>query len=88
MRTALRAILVTANILLTSTIFGRSGNGCVSRYFSMDRLFPKRPAIRRIELFHHCAKCEDSNHCEVFSLDKYFQILTQAINIKLYQLSG
>ncbi|MBX9893861.1 MAG: PIN domain-containing protein [Nitrosomonas sp.] len=29
-----------------------------------------------------------ANHCEVFSLDKHFQMLTQAINIKLYQLSG
>ncbi|MBX3615779.1 PIN domain-containing protein [Nitrosomonas sp.] len=29
-----------------------------------------------------------ANHCEVFSLDKHFQMLAQAINIKLYQLSG
>ncbi|WMJ08478.1 PIN domain-containing protein [Nitrosomonas sp. sh817] len=28
------------------------------------------------------------NHCEVFSLDKHFQMLTQVITIKLYQLSG
>ncbi|OQW38643.1 MAG: hypothetical protein A4S08_00080 [Proteobacteria bacterium SG_bin4] len=29
-----------------------------------------------------------ANHCEVFSLDKHFQMLAQAINIKLYQLSA
>lgn len=38
--------------------------------------------------FFIIAQNAKANHCEVFSLDQHFQMLTQVINIKLYQLSG